>query len=460
MKRTLYVISDLHLGGAVGYQMCPPAGQARLAEFVRGLVAKAAAGEQIHLLLNGDVVDFLAEEAFASFTNDDKTATDKLAHVIDRTRPVWDALAAVATSGARLTLLLGNHDVELSFPGPRALLARTLGRQVEFIYDNEAFTDGEVIVEHGNRYDRWNVVSHDKLRATRSALSRREPAPTDYAGPPGSQLVQKVMTPLKQIYPWIDLLKPEGEGMLPVLAAIKPSAMAEIPKFLAQAFAAQQIRFDDNGAPVDPQNIAATTTAKSSLATSPAMREAMDIAGIVDIQNIAAAPDTQDLITLLRGNASAGVHKVKIGLLTRGLRMYAEASQNAFDTQQEQPVYLTAARASAAKGFKVIVYGHTHLAKRIDLGDGAVYLNTGTWADLMQLPAGVFQGDTEAAGAQVGAFVDDLMAGRSDQWRRQVPTFAKIEFDANAIVSADVHLFENPRSTPSLGKGPMDILIR
>src|SRR5262245_38920046 len=71
MKRTLYVISDLHLGGAEGYQMCAAAGQARLTEFIQYLTAKEGQGEQIHLILNGDVVDFLAEREFASFTCND-----------------------------------------------------------------------------------------------------------------------------------------------------------------------------------------------------------------------------------------------------------------------------------------------------------------------------------------------------------------------------------------------------
>lgn len=460
MRRTLYVISDLHLGGAEGYQMCAAGGQLRLTEFIRYLIAKQASKEQIHLLLNGDVVDFLAEKEVASFTCNDQDATAKLTHIIDRTRPIWDALAAFASSGARLTLMLGNHDVELSFPGPRALLARTLVGQVDFIYDNEAFTDGDVIVEHGNRYDKWNVVSHDKLRAIRSALSRREPAPTDYLGPPGSQVVQKVMTPLKEVYPWIDLLKPEGEGMFPVLAAIKPAAMKEAPKFLAYFASAQQVRFNDKGAPVDQQNIGATSTAKSEPEMSAAMREALDIAGLLDTQHIASVQDDCDLLTRLKEGVSAAVRDAKIGMLTRGLRFFVRENNNAFDTQIEKPEYLQAARASANNGFKVVVYGHTHLAKRIGLGNGAVYLNTGTWADLMQFPAAVFLDDEDSARQQVDVFVEDLMTGKTAKWRCQVPTFAKIEFEGDEIITADIHVFESASSTPPLISGRMDIFAR
>ena len=460
MQRSLFVISDLHLGGAEGYQMCPPAGQKLLAEFVQYLSALQTSGGHIHLVLNGDVVDFLAEEDFSSFTSSDKDATDKLDRLIHRTLPVWNSLAAFAVSGARLTLLLGNHDVELSFPGPRALLVRTLGAHVEFIYDNEAFTDGDVIVEHGNRYDQWNVVSHDKLRATRSALSRREPAPTDYLGPPGSQVVKQVLTPLKMEYPWIDLLKPEGQGMFPILAAIKPSAMKAMPQFVALLAAARRVEFSDRQTPLDPQNIAATSQAIPLAEQSAAMREALDIAGLLDPQNISGSDDDRDLLTRLKEDASSTVRKYKIKLLTQALRFFTTANNNSFNTQFEQPEYLTAARASAENGFKVIVYGHTHLAKQIDLGGGAVYLNTGTWADLMQFPATVFAEDQQAAWQQVDEFVDDLMAKQSDKWRCRVPTFARIDFESDKVTGANIHVFESSSATPLLIAGRMDILAR
>ena len=40
----------------------------------------------------------------------------------------------------------------------------------------------------------------------------------------------------------------------------------------------------------------------------------------------------------------------------------------ALHTAYEQDSYLDAARDSAQRGFQVVIYGHTHLAKRVDLG--------------------------------------------------------------------------------------------
>ena len=64
MMRSLFVISDLHLGGDIGFQMCSPHGQSRLAEFIRYIAAQKSDVQDVHLVLNGDVVDFLAFDVF------------------------------------------------------------------------------------------------------------------------------------------------------------------------------------------------------------------------------------------------------------------------------------------------------------------------------------------------------------------------------------------------------------
>ncbi len=178
MLTNLYVISDLHLGGAPGadgrpgFQICPPRNRAILARFIDRLPAPTASAD-VRLVLAGDIVDFLAEEPFQSFTGDPAVASKKLALVLERTTPIWDALRRfVSEHHGAVTIMLGNHDIELSLPGPRQLFLDRIGRgRVDFIYDNEAFTCGPVLIEHGNRFDEWNAVPHGALR--RGALSYR-----------------------------------------------------------------------------------------------------------------------------------------------------------------------------------------------------------------------------------------------------------------------------------------------
>ena len=57
--------------------------------------------------------------------------------------------------------MLGNHDIEMSLPAVRSALAKRLestGKKFAFIYDGEAHVRGGLLIEHGNRYDAFNVV--------------------------------------------------------------------------------------------------------------------------------------------------------------------------------------------------------------------------------------------------------------------------------------------------------------
>jgi UDP-2,3-diacylglucosamine pyrophosphatase LpxH len=201
-----------------------------MAKFIDYAAEQRSADRDVTLVLAGDIVDFLAEEVFVPFTDQDEVAREKLKRIIDETTEVWESLGVFAASGSKLVLLLGNHDIELSLPGPRRLLLETLGPgRIEFIYDNQAFVDGPVIVEHGNRYDSWNVVAHDDLREVRSALSRGE-TPPPFEGPAGSSMVVNIINRIKSQFPFVDLLKPEDAGLLPLLAVLDPSSLKEATK--------------------------------------------------------------------------------------------------------------------------------------------------------------------------------------------------------------------------------------
>lgn len=457
MGKSLFVISDLHLGGGPGFQMCSPAGRDRLAAFIGYVGMQQRPGHAVHLVIAGDIVDFLAEQDFASFTNDDDKAFRKLEAIIESTRPVWTALHELVAAGCRLTLMLGNHDTELSLPGPRRLLMQTLGENVEFLYDNQAFVEGPVLIEHGNRYDKWNVVAHDALREIRSALSRRE-VPIDYQGPPGSQMVQQVLNALKGKYPWVDLLKPETSGMVPILAVLDPAAMKNVLTIAKLAAQTTQSRFDENGVPTDPRNISAEF-AEAQATQDPMIRLAMQLADLDDLQNVSFLDGAADLLARLKQATHETVVNEIYRRLLVALRSYANEHRQAFDSRVETADYLKPAQAAARRAFEVIIYGHTHLAKRValDVG-GATYLNTGTWADLLRVPETVLGDDDAAALVQLREFVADLGANRLEAWRCQMPTFARIELDGATVTSKDVFVYGPDGEASPLPQGPLTLL--
>jgi UDP-2,3-diacylglucosamine pyrophosphatase LpxH len=444
MRQRLYVISDLHLGGApaqgdrAGFQICPPATQQALADFIDQLPAPNAEAET-RLVIAGDIVDFLAEKPFSAFTSDEDAALRKFRSIVANTALVWHALERFVTEkrGA-LTLMLGNHDIELSLPAVRDALRAKVGKgRVEFIYDNEAFTVGPVLIEHGNRFDAWNAVPHGALRRVRSQLSRKLMVTPDFPTLPGSRLVVDVMNGLKEQYPFIDLLKPEKAAALPVAAALGAGGVRDVWKFFGNFSRTWFADYDETtGEPLDQERIAARGGgARISTRDQGLYNLAQEL--LPGGEQISFVGDFTD--------------KARREGLFKAMRKMAESHRQAYAIDHEEDEYLKPAKHAAQHGWQVIVYGHTHLAKRMRVGN-AVYLNTGTWADLMRMPEEIWQDDADKARAALYDFVDDLAASRLQPWRRPLPTYARIELDAQlAVTHADVHFAADGESITTEG---------
>jgi UDP-2,3-diacylglucosamine pyrophosphatase LpxH len=439
MPRTVLVISDLHLGGAPDFQMCSPAGRTLLAEFLTWTARRAAVGEDIHLVVNGDLVDFLAERPFMALTVNNTEATRKLGEIVKNSAPVWDGFRAVAQSGAEITILLGNHDLELTLPGPNALLRTTLGPgRLSLLLDGEALDLGDVLIEHGNRCDSWNLVDHKALRAIRSDISRRvDPLPA-FPAPPGSKLVVEVMNVVKKQFRFVDLLKPETDAVLPILAALASVSAAQIKIVAAYYLEASREKFDAEQRPVNRDKISSGPPAASQ-PMPPGAQLALEFLAQnpqPDRSKVSAG-GSLDFFKLWRSQSKERRDEM-LGQLYDALRYRMAAHDAAFRIDKELPEYLTAANASENRGFKTVIYGHTHLAKRAPLAKGGTYLNTGTWADLMRLPLAVVQGNRLAALGELEAFLAALEANRLDEWRRPRPTFAEIVMEDLDQIRADV----------------------
>jgi UDP-2,3-diacylglucosamine pyrophosphatase LpxH len=335
---------------------------------------------------------------------------------------------------------------------PRRLLLDKLGPgRIEFIYDNQAYVDGPVIVEHGNRYDSWNVVSHDRLREVRSALSRGEDAPL-FESPAGSLMVVNIMNGIKARFPFVDLLKPEDASLLPLLAVLDPSSMSAATKAIALWRRQSQVKFDDDGIPLDVQNIAHIGSKDEELVAL-----AMRLYG--DNADISVFDKVQDFVELWQLAHSEKDKDEQLRKLYVALHARAQSTWKTFDVNHETDLYQKPARASADRGFKVVVYGHTHLVKRLKLNEhGAIYLNSGTWADLMQVPESVLTGDEDEGKRALKSFVDDLAHNRLEAWRRQMATFARIDLDDNGLTGADVYFFEGPHEIERVPDGPLQRL--
>lgn len=500
-----YVISDLHLGGRFprspndrGFRMMdrPDA----LASFIRALAGKPTQ-PTIELVINGDFLDFLAEEtgpgtwkAFRDEPGEAVTAFEALAARPDDGE-VFDALASLLDAGHRLTILLGNHDIELSWPEVRAAFERRLWVQkktqhfnVRWIHDGEALILGDALIEHGNRYDPANFVDHERLRQVRELRSRRLYSREEdiFRPPVGSRLVAEIMNPIKKDYPFIDLLKPESEPLFGLLLALDPSKREYLMELAALLVRAPVNMFEPAADPGYRQRIRGSSpvdgVTRARIAGGGAAES--DDAALVALLARALPADqvghaSESLATIpredneiVRGNVASIGEKVKawwslirligtkaddqvkkrIPLLRDAIR--ALRGDQSFDEKVETGKrYLRAATqlasgehgrrrgGEAPVGFRYVIFGHTHHRKKLALENGATYINTGTWAKLMKFPAGLVSDDDAVAAVVLQSFLHDVRTGSYDT--EFVPTYARVDLrDDDRVDTVELCTFD------------------
>jgi UDP-2,3-diacylglucosamine pyrophosphatase LpxH len=435
----VYVISDLHLGGIPadktigdpGFEMCGPFARRALSGFIDHLVERhRAAPRSMRLVINGDFIDFLADgdglelpgsqREFVAFNADVGLAVAKLKRALERSAEVVTALRRLVESGAGLVILLGNHDLELSLPEVRREFLRELGPGgVEFIFDGEAYASDWFVMEHGNRYDGWNIVDHGGLRALRSAQTRGEDF--DFGAPAGSHLVATVMNPLKKRYRFVDLLKPENEAAIPILLAFEPDSRLQIAGIAKLYLAARAAQPKVGVAPAQSRYIAGTdapddpeleSLRRSYLATEELLRSTSDGGATALIAGREATGWLDSVRGVWHVLRSGGEPIGVMDRLTETLAARKSTITRAFDPESEEPHYLEAARRLAAG--RAVVMGHTHLAKYVPLEDGGVYVNTGTWCPTIRLE-GIYEPDGSISRPRLHRLLSALADNRLDE---------------------------------------------
>ena len=439
--RSIFVVSDLHIGGAYdpekpderGFRMCTRA--RALADFVESL-PKLAAYETIELIINGDFIDFLAETRDQKFWSyHGAEAVSLLDTILDPLRRPQEAfffaaLRAHVLAGRHLTILIGNHDVELALPAVQQRLADALGGPRPNLRFLEAhnYTIGDIYIEHGNRFDPWNYVDPTHIR------SLCDGSLTQFRPPAGSELVRQVITPLKRAYPFIDLLKPEIGAAIPVLLALAPSSRGNLLRIVRLWSAQLASRTNVHEAVTRASGSAGPPATESGneldrlvaeVLGGDAERRAFE-AAVRDVQNgnqivqAAGLGETLGWLALLLGapNRLKALHQA-LGALHRDLSLLPNIETD------EQIVRAAEARAD---GLRWIILGHTHLAKSVQLSPTRTYLNSGTWTDLIPFPTWLLDG--EAGRARLQDFLESLQdPGRIDGLVDFRPNYIHIEFD-------------------------------
>src|SRR5947209_7621517 len=132
MPNILLIISDLHL--ADGHGILDGSAALQQAAF-EGLTATASTvgplrhADDVELIINGDCFDFLYTAPYDTHGNTDvPTAVEKLKKIIAAHDPFFQTLRHfIDTPGRHVTLITGNHDIELRFEEVREGIRQAIG---------------------------------------------------------------------------------------------------------------------------------------------------------------------------------------------------------------------------------------------------------------------------------------------------------------------------------------------
>jgi len=405
----LYSISDLHLGGPPGMQMfCQGR---RLQTFIESLAAKPKANEKLALVIAGDFIDGLP------YLTGPGTyiAVDGAAQVLSTVMadpafaPVFEGLRNFLNNDAcELILLIGNHDLELTFPeAQEALLqkiAPTVGprARVRFFMQGTGFRcqvgSQRVFITHGNEADVWNHVDYEALRkaAHLRALGKAFDAGA-WVPNAGTKLVVDVMNKVKHDFPFIDLLKPEKEAAVNILAKLDGNAFGvfrdALPAFAkaAKASLGPHVVLGDNGQmrEEEPELIRLLGSAVASVDNARPTEQSKLLERVKLYQNQKFQPE--DLVSgkaETLGQIGYYWDKATVGqseALRLALIDWVKNDQS-FNLKSPDEVF-QGVLSQIGLDIDVVITGHTHLPRWIQPLDRGhlIYLNTGTWARLMGL---------------------------------------------------------------------------
>lgn len=481
ISHQVFIISDLHLGGDAPNPDDPDEDRRRgfrmmkhpnhLAEFIAELTKRPVAAPSTELVINGDFIDFLAEESTAEtwlpFRYEEGAALATFQKVTAANAPdgpIFDRLKAFVEKGHKLTILIGNHDLELSLPEVRDALIQRLGAQanpIRFLLDGEALTFGDAIVEHGNNYDLANAVDHDGLRLLRAIRTRRyfdeSMQKATFRPPPGSQLVADLMNPLKRRYGFVDLLKPESEPLFALILLLAPDKKSELKKLVElipgvtkNAMPTQGIPNFLKNASARPEAPAVATElndflnaglgvdAATKLLADPALNVPLDpvqkasffgklkaVGGLFKAWLLGDDALSDDRLDALRQTFRALDEDETWEMSTETGKRYRKAAEELMKG------------SNTRDGFRLVVFGHTHHAKDVDMGHGRRYINTGTWANLMRFPK--LDEDRAKAMIELETFVESVESNTNNG--EFMPSYARLDLDADGSVARSELVF-------------------
>ncbi len=250
----------------------------------------------------------------------------------------------------------------------------------------------------------------------------------------GSQIVHKIVNTLKQRYPFLPTIQPEGELLVLVMLQFEPELRSDIMK-IAQLFKGQKLaeKLPKQGKTA----IAAIGGAEAGLDAGLRELFAADYALLnAPSRPISAGSDwieswhhskKTSLSYMLEHHQPIPLERLnKIRL---GMTRIVDADQTDLENGDTQQYGLQAERMlKTIPGLQAVVMGHTHLPRKRHYAQG-VYINSGTWIDRFRVPREVLE---DASCKELTSFLLQLL--HPGGIKAMPPNFADLSVAADGTV--------------------------
>ena len=460
----VYVISDLHLGGDVGFQIFNQG--SLLKAWLEAIAQPDASRPRKGLVINGDTVDFLAEAGAKCFNPE--TAGDMLRQICDRTafKPVFEGIHAfLADAHHRLIVNLGNHDIELALPWVAEVFLDVLSggdlarrARVRLVSDGTGVRcrvhGREILCLQGNEVDPWNVTDYEKIRTSCADWVQGRDV-EEWKPNAGSRMVVEVMNGIKRQHPFIDVLKPEGTVAVPVLLLIDPGQAGNIDELVGIArrmfwdrikmrlgLLSEDTREHARAAPYPLLRAEAGDRIEENppgAELGDRLLEEVDSQVRGDEDPLCFANRSPDAPTLGFGSyfkelVTGGSREDKIKAYLKGME-----KDDSFRLNKEDEVYEKIDEL-AGPNFPFVVTGHTHMRRAMPRRKhGGWYLNTGTWVRLMNVTNGFYTPAKADQFLKEGIGAPSLDDAEAKGWVFAQPTAAVIRREDDGRITGGLY---------------------
>jgi UDP-2,3-diacylglucosamine pyrophosphatase LpxH len=223
IKKTIIVISDLHLGAGLNVNnrrnfLEDFHYDKELIEFVEYHSSGYYLDREVELIINGDFFDLLAVPFVKYFDDEfwsEKAALDKLKMILEAHSGVIEALKDfISFPNNRIVYIIGNHDAEFVFESLREYLIELFpesdrGKFRILINDETVYIPEEgIVLKHGHEYE----LAHQFTLKTCIATDINH---NKYFIPPwGSYYVTRVINKFKEGRDYINAVRPVNKFII------------------------------------------------------------------------------------------------------------------------------------------------------------------------------------------------------------------------------------------------------